>query len=124
MNRVYFSGHLGRDFELKTTKTGKSVASSTLAVKDSYKSGNEWKENTTWVSVEVWGVKADWVAGLTKGTPLFVEGRLAIDEWEKDGVKKSRAKVLVNEFVVSAHKQSAQNHEAPHQPLAEEDIPF
>ena len=55
----------------------------------------EWIEETTFVDVTLWGRTAE-VAGeyLSKGSPVFIEGRLKYDTWEKDGQKRSKITVV------------------------------
>ena len=96
LNKVMLIGNLTRDPEVRYTPSGSAVSDIRLAVSRKYKtaSGQE-KEETCFVSVTVWGRQAE-TAGeyLRKGSPVFVEGRLKLDEWEKDGQKQSRLTVV------------------------------
>src|SRR5262249_2490535 len=55
----------------------------------------EWVEETTFVDITLWGRTAE-VAGeyLSKGSPVLIEGRLKLDQWEADGQKRSKLKVI------------------------------
>lgn len=90
-------GTLTRDPELKHTPKGTAVAALGLAINNRYKSGDEWKEETTFVDVELWGRQAE-IAGeyLKKGKPVFIEGRLKLESWEDktSGQKRSKMKVV------------------------------
>ena len=71
INRVVLIGRLVRDPELRTTQTGKSVASFTLAV-DGFK-----KEQTSFFRIQAWGQTAEYVSNyLGKGRLVAVDGRL------------------------------------------------
>jgi single-strand DNA-binding protein len=75
--------------------SGIAVTEVGLAVNDRRKNANgEWVEETTFVDVTLWGRTAE-VANqyLSKGSPMFIEGRLKLDSWEKDGQKHSKLRV-------------------------------
>lgn len=95
-NRVILIGNLTRDVELRFTPSGMPVTEVGLAVNDRRKSqNNEWIEETTFVEVTIWGRTAEVASEyLSKGSPVFIEGRLKYDTWEKDGEKKSKLRVV------------------------------
>ncbi len=97
LNKVYLMGNLTRDPESKTTATGKSVADLDVAVNEKFKdSSGEMKEETTFVSVTLWGKQAERVGEFFhKGSLIFIEGRLQLDQWndKATGEKRSRLKV-------------------------------
>jgi single-strand DNA-binding protein len=95
-NRVILIGNVTRDPELRYISSGTAVTDIGLAVNDRRKNASgEWVEETTFVDVTLWGRTAE-VAGeyVTKGSPLFIEGRLKLDTWEKDGKKNSKLRVV------------------------------
>lgn len=95
-NRVVLMGNLTRDIELRYTPGGTAVTDIGVAVNDRRKTAEgEWVEEVTFVDVTLWGRTAE-VAGeyLGKGSPIFLEGRLKLDTWEKDGQKHSKLKVV------------------------------
>ncbi len=95
-NRVVLMGNLTRDIELRYTPGGTAVTDIGVAVNDRRKTADgEWVEEVTFVDVTLWGRTAE-VAGeyLGKGSPIFLEGRLKLDTWEKDGQKHSKLKVV------------------------------
>src|SRR5437899_12149474 len=94
-NRVILLGNLTRDVEVRYLQSGTAVADIGMAVNDRRKGQNgEWVEETTFVDITLWGRTAE-VAGeyLSKGSPVLIEGRLKLDQWEKDGQKHSKLKV-------------------------------
>ena len=96
-NRVIVMGNLTRDVEVRYLQSGMAVADIGIAVNDRRKNQQtgEWIEEVTFVDVTLWGRTAE-VAGeyLSKGSPIFIEGRLKLDQWEKDGQKHSKLKVI------------------------------
>lgn len=94
MNRVQLAGHLGRDPELKQTKSGTSVCNLSVATTERRKDGDEWVNHTEWHTVVVWGKKAEFCAkDLRKGSFVTVSGSLYTETWEKDGVKHYSTKI-------------------------------
>ena len=95
-NRVILLGNITRDIEVRYLQSGMAVADIGLAVNDRRKNqSGEWIEETTFVDVTLWGRTAE-VAGeyLSKGSPILIEGRLKLDQWEKDGQKRSKLSVV------------------------------
>jgi single-strand DNA-binding protein len=96
LNRVFLIGNLTRDPEVRYTPSGKAVSDLRMAVNRRFTTPDgQTRDETCFVNVVVWGRSAE-LAGerLTKGMPLFVEGRLQYEEWEKDGQKFSRLRVV------------------------------
>src|SRR5262245_3464443 len=95
-NRVISMGNITRDFEVKYLQSGMAVTEIGLAVNDRRKNqAGEWVEEVTFVDITLWGRTAE-VAGeyLSKGSPVLIEGRLKLDQWETDGQKRSKLKVI------------------------------
>jgi single-strand DNA-binding protein len=94
-------GSLGRDPELRFTQGSRALCSITVAVGHRYKSGDQWKEETSWVDVTVWGDLGEHVAAsCSKGTRVIIKGRIRQEEWEDKETKKKRTKLgLVADFV-------------------------
>lgn len=97
MNLCVFTGRLTYDPELKSTTTGKSVVSFSIAVNEGKDSnGNEL---VTFVNCEAWERQADFISTyFTKGKALTVQGRLKQDRWDDKttGEKRSTYKVVVD----------------------------
>jgi single-strand DNA-binding protein len=100
-NKVLLMGNLTRDVELRQIPSGQSVAKIGLAVNRRWRDANgEDREEVTYVDCEAWGKQAEVMAKyLAKGRPVFVEGRLKLDQWEdKEGNKQSKMRVVVEAF--------------------------
>ncbi|MCE9545824.1 MAG: single-stranded DNA-binding protein [Planctomycetia bacterium] len=95
-NRVILIGNVTRDPELRYIGSGTAVTDLGLAVNDRRKTpSGEWIEEVSFIDVTLWGRTAEVASEhLTKGSPVFIEGRLKQERWEKDGQKHSKVKVV------------------------------
>ena len=95
LNQVNLIGNLTRDVELKYTQAGLAVAEIGLAITDKVKRGDQWVDDTVFMEVVLFGRTAE-VAGqyLAKGAAVYIGGRLKIDQWEQNGEKRSKLKVV------------------------------
>lgn len=131
LNRVTLAGKLTRDIELRQLPSNQALANIGLAINRKYRGGDgEKKEEVTYVDCDAWGKTAEAMAKyLSKGSPVYIEGRLKLDTWQdkKDGSNRSKLKVVVEsfQFVAAAPGQRAA---APETLLAgrggDDDIPF
>ncbi len=150
VNKVFLMGNLTRDVELKYTPSNQPVATFGLAMNRRYRTKDgEDREETTFVDCEAWARTAEVMNQyLAKGRPVFIEGRLKLDQWQdKEGNKRSKLRVVVENFqfvdsrgsagggggdrssapeqTASANAPSAASPESgQHQPVSEADIPF
>ena len=100
-NKVLLMGNLTRDPQLKQTPNNMSVAEIGLACNRKFKGKDgEMREETTFVDCEAWGRTAETMAKyLSKGRPVFIEGRLKLDQWQdKDGSNRSKLRVVIESF--------------------------
>jgi single-strand DNA-binding protein len=99
LNVVHLAGNLTRAPSIKFLADQKAVGEFGLAINRRWKSGDQMREETTFVDIEVWGTTAE-NAGkyLTKGSGVYVQGRLKLDTWEdkKDGSKRSKLRVVAD----------------------------
>lgn len=103
LNRATILGRLTRDPEVRTTTTGKTVATIGIAT------GRKWKdqagaqqEATEFHNCVLWGRLAE-IAGqyLTKGRQVYMEGRLQTRDWTgQDGVKRYRTEIVVDNLIM------------------------
>jgi single-strand DNA-binding protein len=103
LNRVTILGRLTRDPELRTTTTGKAVASMGIATGRVWKNqAGEKQEKTEFHNCVLWGRLGE-IAGqyLTKGRQVYVEGRLETRDWTgQDGVKRYRTEIIVENMIM------------------------
>ncbi len=116
-NRVIVIGNLTRDPELKRTPSGAAVCDLRLAVSESYRNKEgERIERPVFVDVVVWNQQAEICNQyLSKGSPVFVEGRLQYDEWKTpQGETRSKLRIVASRTqFIGAH----QSHESSAQPV-------
>ena len=89
--KLILVGNLGRDPELRYTPQGTPVCSFTLATNEKRKDrAGENQDVTTWFRVTLWGRQAETASQyLSKGRPVYIEGRLRVEEWtDKDGKQR------------------------------------
>ena len=101
-NKVMLMGNLTRDIEIRHTSGNTAVGNFGLAVNRKFKTqSGEQREEVTFVDCEAWGRTAEVMAQyLGRGRPVFIEGRLKLDQWEdkNGGGKRSKHSVVVENF--------------------------
>lgn len=99
-NQVTLMGNLTRDPQLRQTPNGMDVVTIGLALNRSYRVGDEWKEETTFVDVIAWGPLALRSSEkLVKGVPALVKGRLQSRTYEKEGLTVNKLEVIAEDIV-------------------------
>jgi single-strand DNA-binding protein len=95
-------GNLTRDVELRVTPKGTAIAQFGLAINRKWKDeGGQEREEVTFIDCEAWAKSAETLAKFVgKGSPLYVSGRLKLDQWEDKNTKEKRSKlkVVVEQF--------------------------
>src|SRR2546426_921812 len=96
-NKVILVGNLTRDPELRYTSNGKAIAKIGLAVNRVWTTETgEKKEEVTFVDVDVFGRTAENVGQyMRKGSPMLIEGRLRLDQWDDKQTGQKRSKLGV-----------------------------
>lgn len=130
LNRVFLIGNLTRDPELKYTQSGLAVCDLGLAVNRKWRSREgEDREETLFVDISVFGRQAETASEyLRKGRPVFIEGRLKLDQWtNQEGQKRSKITVVADRVQFLGGRSPEQPQPgAPETsaPDSEDDIPF
>ena len=137
-NKIILVGNLGRDPELRYTPQGTPVCSFTLATNERRKDKTgETQDQTTWFRVTLWGRQAETASQyLSKGRPVYVEGRLRVEEWtDREGRARFTLEVHATDmqFIggrgdesagVSRGESQAPPETAPESEIGDDDIPF
>ena len=133
LNRVTLLGNAAADPETRQTAGGLGVTSLSVATTNKWKDKNsgEWKEKGEFHRCVLFGKLSD-IADeyITKGTQLFVEGRLQTRSWDKDGVKQWMTEIVVTDFQMLGSRQqpaphkSTTNGEDKAQEMFDDPIPF
>lgn len=101
INRVTISGNLTRDPELRATAGGTQVLSFGVAVNDRRRNpqNGEWEDYPNFVDCTMFGTRAEAVSRyLSKGSKVAIEGKLRYSSWERDGQRRSKLEVIVDEI--------------------------
>ena len=101
MNTVQILGNLARDPELRFTKTGRAVATFTVAATNTYidSATNETKEQTAFINCVAWGKTGEAVSNCKKGDRLLVNGRIQTRSYEDSNGQKKYVTEVVADFV-------------------------
>ncbi len=106
LNKIFIMGRMTRDPELRTTNSGTSVASFSLAVDRNYK-GADGEKETDFIDCVAWRQTGEFAAKyFTKGRMAVVEGRLQIRPWtDKEGNNRRSAEVIVDNMYFGDSKR-------------------
>lgn len=128
VNRYVASGNLTRDPEEGATKSGVFVLELGIAVNERRKNARgEWEDQANFLDCVMYGSRAEAVSRyLHKGDKVTVDGKLRQERWEKDGQKRSKIRVVIDDIDFSGNKR--QEAEPEREPLQDgvydEDILF
>lgn len=109
INRVIISGNLTRDPELRSTASGMPVLGFGVAVNDRRKNQQtgEWEDYPNFIDCTMFGTRAQSLSQyLSKGTKVSIEGKLRWSQWERDGQKRSKIEVIVDELEFMSSRNS------------------
>lgn len=107
-NKVILMGNITRDPEIKMLPSGTAVCEFGLAINRNWTAQDGTKkEEVTFVDISAFGNQAETLTKyVKKGSPLHVEGRLKLDQWEaQDGSKRSKLRVILESFQFLGSKQ-------------------
>lgn len=109
-NRVVLIGNLTKDIELRRTQSGADVADFNLAINERRRDNNgNTIEEVTFVGVTVWGKTAVFASEYgRKGAQVFVEGKLRQEQWEQEGQRKSKTKVVCERLLLLGSRSDGQ----------------
>ena len=116
INRVVISGNLTRDPELRRTQSGMAIMSFGVAVNDRRRNQQtgEWEDYANFIDCTMFGNRAESLSNyLSKGTKVAIEGKLRWSQWERDGQKRSKIEVIVDEleFMSSRDRQGGGSYQ-------------
>lgn len=126
MNKIFISGNLTRDPEVRYTQSGKAVAKMGIAVKRIFSKENE----VDFFNLVAWEKTAEFCGKyLTKGSRVLVEGRLQTYSYEgKDGVKRSGVEIWIDNIEFAGGKSDKKADEPKDEfdgePVNDDDMPF
>ena len=109
LNKVMLIATMGKDPEVRYTTSGTAVASFSAATNEKFKNrSGEWEERTEWHNIILWGRLAE-IAGeyLTKGKPVYLEGRLQTRKWQdRDGKDRYTTEIVGERMQMLSRKDT------------------
>lgn len=111
INRVVISGNLTRDPELRRTQSGMAILGFGVAVNDRRRNSQtgEWEDFANYVDCTIFGNRGESLSNiLTKGMKVAIEGKLRWSQWERDGQKRSKLEVIVDEIEFMSSRSGGQ----------------
>lgn len=130
INRYIATGNLTREPELRRTANGMAVLNIGIAVNDRRKNqqSGEWEDYPNFLTCVMFGTRAESVSGyLHKGSKVAIEGKLRFSQWEKDGQKRSKIEVMIDDLELLTPRNQTPATQAPIEAtayIADEDLPF
>ena len=104
LNESQVIGNITQDLEVRYTTGGSAVTNFSVATNRSYRKQNseEWQEEVTFHNIVVWGNDAEYLSQrASKGTRLYVKGRLQTRSWEdSDGKKNYRTEIVAEKVIL------------------------
>lgn len=109
INNVTISGNLTRDPEVHYTANHTPVLALGVAVNDRRKNPmtDEWEDQPNFIDCTMFGARAESLAGaLTRGSKVFIKGKLRWSQWERDGQKRNKIEVVIDDLDIGSIKHS------------------
>jgi len=127
LNKVMLIGRLGADPEMRYTPSGSPVTSFRLAVGRQWRDGGgENRDETEWFNIVVWNKLAEICNQyLTKGTRVYLEGRLQTRSWEdqQSGQTRYRTEVIVSDMIMLDGREGRTAREGDDHSTPPRDLP-
>lgn len=110
INKVFLCGNITRNPEIRKTANGSSVLGFSIAVNDriNNQQTGQWEDRPNFFDCVMFGPRADSIVHyMSKGMKVAIEGRLRWNQWEKDGVKRSRIDVVIDDIELMQRRSNA-----------------
>ena len=134
INIAAISGNLTRDPDLRQTQGGMAIMSFSVAVNDRRRDPKtgEWSDYPNYIDCTMFGNRAESISKyLAKGSKVSVVGKLRWSQWERDGQKRSKIELIVDEIEMMSRQDGSQQQREQYAPKQQsfqtyydEDIPF
>ena len=109
VNKWFGLGNVGKYPEIRTSPSGTVVANLSIAVSDREKdSSGNWIDKTTWINLVAFKKTAEIIRDyVTKGSKIFVDGKLSVSSWDDkaSGAKRYKTEVIVNDLTLLSGKE-------------------
>ena len=136
INKYICTGNLTREPEIRRTQSGMAILTFGVAVNDRRKNSQtgEWDDYANFIDCTMFGNRAESLSNyLHKGMKVAIEGKLRYESWERDGQKRSKIGVIVDEIEFMSRNGDAKPQQAASNPepiieiepsVFDDDIPF
>ena len=111
INKVFLCGNITRNPEIRKTANGSSVLGFSIAVNDRIKNQQtgQWEDRPNFFDCVMFGPRADSIVHyMAKGMKVAIEGRLRWNQWEKDGAKRRRVDVVIDDIELMQRRSNAE----------------
>ncbi len=119
LNSVNLMGRLTRDIEVRYTQNNIAHSIFSIAVNRNVKDGNDWKEETSFIGIEVWGNLAESIKRYSgKGKRIAVNGYIVQKSYQaKDGSNQNKTYVVANSVTLidKTNQQPQGNYQQQYQ---------
>ena len=118
VNKVILVGYVGQDPEARFTQSGTAITNLSIATNESWKNQNgEYQDRTEWHRIVIYGKMAETASQyLKRGQQVYVEGRLATNEWtDKNDIKRKTTEVRCDAFTMLGKKGEGSAQYSPPQ---------
>jgi len=125
VNKVILIGHVGQDPEQRFTQSGTAITNLSIATNESWKNQNgELQDRTEWHKIVLYGKMAETAHQyLKRGQQIYVEGRLATNEWtDKNDIKRKTTEVRCDAFTMLGKKGDTSSQYTPNQTPQESQV--
>ena len=131
INKAILIGNLGGDPDVRFTQSGTAIANFTMATVETWTKDGNKEEKTEWHRIVAFARLGE-ICGeyLTKGSRVYIEGRIQTRQWEdKDGNKRYTTEIVAREMkILTPRGQSSDSQDIEEPPLPEpsmgSDVPF
>ena len=113
VNKVILIGNVGNDPEVRYLDRGVAIANFPLATTERgyiMQNGTQVPDRTEWHNIVLWRNLAEWSERfLRKGMKVYVEGKLQTRSWEKEGQRRSKTEIIVENIQILYRPQMEKN---------------
>ncbi|NJO82858.1 MAG: single-stranded DNA-binding protein [Blastochloris sp.] len=109
LNKVMLIGHLGADPAMRFINDGTAVTTFRVASNREWTTDDQKHESTEWFRVVAWEALGEICNQyLTKGTRVYVEGRLQTRKWQdREGQERYTTEVVAHEMIILSAREPA-----------------
>ncbi|MCK4821803.1 single-stranded DNA-binding protein, partial [bacterium] len=115
LNKCMIIGHLGENPNLRYTQSGTAVVNLSVATNHRIKRGDNWEDAVSWHRAVAWGKTAEACGEyLSKGSQIYLEGRLETKSWTDDaGVKRWTTEIICSDIIFLDSKGGGKSDRPP-----------